>query len=270
MKRKECLNHLFENISKSFLRFIFLFLLINSALPGYSQEITNEEKEYHLTGLITATNNGISVIPSFSLGKPAFMFEFSMGGDKITFDPQLRFSMKGKPWSFVFWWRYHMIQHDKFRFRIGAHPAFMFADLSYEDEGQPVESIGVRRFIAGEIAPTFQVSEKVAIMPYTIIGHGFDEGVKNSFYLTLITSISDLGITDNVRFSIVPQVFFLRMDGDHGYYCASSFTLSHYKLPVYLASMVNYKINSQIASADFLWNVSLVYAFSSNFKKLKN
>lgn len=268
MKRKPNLNHCLENMLKLLIRSLFLFLFVNSTFIGFSQETGSGEKEYHLSGLITATNNGISVIPSFSLGKPAVMFEFSMGGEKLTFDPQLRFSMKGKPWSFVFWWRYHIVDNEKFGLRVGAHPAFMFADLTYQEDSRSIETIKVRRLVAGEIAPSFKVSEKVTLKPYTIIGHGFDEGTKNTLYLTFITSISDLGITDNLRFSMAPQVFFLKMDENYGYYCSSSFSLSHNKLPVYLASMFNYKINSQIASKDFLWNVSLIYSFDSNFKKL--
>ena len=144
----------------------------------------------------------------------------------------------------------------------------MFADLTYQEESRSVETIKVRRLVAGEIAPSFKVSEKVTLKPYTIIGHGFDEGTKNTLYLTFITSISDLGITDHVNFSMSPQLFFLKMDENHGYYCASSFSLSHDQFPISISSMFNYKINSQIASKDFLWNVSLVYTFDNTFRKL--
>lgn len=268
MKRKPNLDHPFNAVPKYFVSILFLFLFINSALSVRSQETGNNEKEYHFSGIITATNNGISVIPSFSLGKPAAMFELSLGGEKLSFDPQLRFSMKGKPWSFVFWWRYQLVNNDKFGFRVGAHPAFMFSDLSYQDDGNTIDVIETRRFAACEIAPSFKLSDKVSFRPYTIIAHGFDQGVKNSVYFTMITSISDLGITDNIRFSMVPQVFFLKMDENHGYYVASSFSLSHNKIPVSLASMMNYKIDSQIASKDFLWNLSLVYTFDHLIKKL--
>jgi len=268
MKRKPNFNQLPYIMKKIVSMIVFMFLLFNSVLQVHAQETTSDEKEYHFSGIITATNNGISVIPSFSLGKPALMFELSVGGEKLSFDPQLRFSMKGKPWSFVFWWRYHFVDNDKFAFRIGAHPAFMFTDLMYEKEGRSVESSEVRRFFAGEIAPSFTISDKISFRPYLLMGHGFDEGVRNSLYFTMITSISDLGITDKIRFAMVPQVFFLKMDENHGYYFASSFSLSHNDFPVSLSSMFNYKINSQIASKDFLWNVSLVYTFDNTFKKL--
>ena len=267
MKRKPNVSHYLKNMPKSLLKITILFLLINSVLPVYSQEITGDEKEYHLSGLITATNNGISVIPSFSLGKPAFMFEFSAGGEKLSFDPQLRFAMNGKPWSFVFWWRYKFYESDKFRFNIGAHPAFLFANIAYENEGRLIESVEARRYYAAEIAPTFKLSKKITISPYYLVGHGVDEGVTNSHYLTLRGSFSDMGITEHIRFAFSPQIYFLKMDADHGYYTAASFSLEHNQFPLSLASMINAKIKSDVPSDDFLWNLSIVYKFSQTFNK---
>jgi len=268
MKLKSNLNLVLTGFLNKLPRILILFLLVNVVIVSKAQSGEATEKEYHLSGDISATNNGISVIPSFSLGKPAVIFELAAGGEKLTFEPQFKFSMKAKPWSFVFWWRYKLVDNEKFGLRVGAHPAFMFADLSYQEEGRSVETIKVRRLLGTEIAPSFRMSDKVTLRPYTIIGHGFDGGTKNTIYLTFITSISDLGITDHINFSMSPQLFFLKMDENHGYYCSSSFSLEHDKCPVSLSSMFNYKINSSIASEDFLWNVSLVYKFDTKLRKL--
>ena len=60
-------------------------LLFSSFLMGMyflvnAQSGDTVTKEYHLNGSISATNNGISFIPTFSLGKPATIFNFSVGG----------------------------------------------------------------------------------------------------------------------------------------------------------------------------------------------
>ena len=65
------------------------------------------------SGAITATNNGISTFPNLSLGKPAAIFDFSIKSKRWSFDPQLRFSMEGKPWTFLFWGRYKAINDKK-------------------------------------------------------------------------------------------------------------------------------------------------------------
>nr|MBP6073208.1 hypothetical protein [Flavobacterium sp.]MBP6100608.1 hypothetical protein [Flavobacterium sp.] len=61
------------------------------------------------SGGITVTNNGISLLPTFTLGKPAAIFDFAVKSKRWSFEPQLRFSLEGKPWSFVFWGRYKVI-----------------------------------------------------------------------------------------------------------------------------------------------------------------
>ena len=80
---------------------LFLFLFINLVLDVSAQNNEDAQKKLHFSGNILATNNGISLIPSFNLGRPAVAFNLSIGGEKLSFDPQFRFSMDGKPWSFI-------------------------------------------------------------------------------------------------------------------------------------------------------------------------
>ena len=245
---------------------LFVFLLSNYL--SFSQNTDNKKIISQFGGSITATKNGISVIPSFSLGKPALIFELSMGGEKLSFDPQFRFAMEGKPWSFVFWWRYKIIENQKFQLRTGAHPAFLFSTPTYYEDGNPVAVLKASRFAAAEVAPSFQITKNISLKPYYLFGHGFDPGIRNSHYLALTSSFSNMGITEHLHGGISPQLFYLKMDNDQGYYFASNFSLSHDQFPVSLTAMINKKLKSEIASKDFLWNLSLVYTFSNKYNKL--
>lgn len=257
-----------HTIKKQIGKVVLLFLFFNLAVVSYSQTGDSIKNVNHFSGVVTLTNNGISVIPSFSLGEPALMFELSIGGEKFSIDPHLRFALEGKPWSFVFWARYKIVNNKKFQFRVGAHPAYLFSTGTYAENGAPVEVIKTRRYLAGELAPVFVVSKKIKLMPYMIKGHGFDPGVRNSTYLTFISSFSDLGITETIRASIVPQIFFLKMDKDHGYYFASSFSVTHKKYPLSVATLMNKKLKSDVPSKNFIWNLSLVYTFDNTYRKL--
>ncbi len=81
------------------------FILLIIGQPSFSQTTDSTKHIGHFGGGVTVTNNGISLLPTFALGKPAVMFNMSVGGKKLRFQPQLRFSLAGKPWSFLFWWR---------------------------------------------------------------------------------------------------------------------------------------------------------------------
>ena len=76
---------------KSVLLFLVFLLLTQFA---FSQNTDSTKVASHFGGAVTVTNNGISFVPTFSLGKPAVIFDLSMGR-RLSFDPQFRFSLEG-------------------------------------------------------------------------------------------------------------------------------------------------------------------------------
>ena len=69
--------------------FLFFFLVLFSII-GFTQNAINDSSKLksYFHGNFSVTNNGISFIPSFSLGKPAAIFEISTGKKRLSFDPQ--------------------------------------------------------------------------------------------------------------------------------------------------------------------------------------
>ena len=80
---------------------ISLFVLLSLTYVSFSQKNDSTNVPGHFGGAVTVTNNGISFIPNFSLGKPAAIFDLSIGR-RLSFEPQFRFALEGKPWSFLF------------------------------------------------------------------------------------------------------------------------------------------------------------------------
>ncbi len=261
-----------QSNSKSILSFgkaLLLFFLLSPALVSFSQTGDSTKVIHHFSGNIQATNNGISLIPSLTLGKPAVMFNFSIGNEKLTFDPQLRFAMEGKPWSFIFWWRYQLVQHEKFQMRLGAHPAFSFKETNVIKDGTAMDIMRVRRYLAGEIAPNFKISKNISISPYYLYAYGVEEDItKNTHYIALQSNFSNLKITDQFYLGINPQVYFLKMDKLTGSYFASTFAISKKNFPVSVSFMMNKTIDSEIVADDFVWSASIVYSFSNKYNKL--
>jgi len=81
-----------------------LFVLLNLPYVSFSQNNDSTKVASHFGGAVTVTNKGISIVPNLTLGKPAVIFDLSMGKRKLSFEPSLRFALEGKPWSFLFWW----------------------------------------------------------------------------------------------------------------------------------------------------------------------
>ncbi|QGY45608.1 hypothetical protein GM418_18605 [Maribellus comscasis] len=247
----------------------FLLVLFLLAISGFSQSGDSTKFISHFSGNISATNNGISLIPSFNLGKPAVVFNLSVGGDKLSFDPQLRFAMEGKPWSFIFWWRYQLIQNEKFQVRLGVHPALSFKEINIIKDGTSMEIIRVRRYLAAELAPNFKISKSIAISPYYLYANGIENDlVQHTQYIALQSSFSSVKLSDQLNFEIRPQIYLLKMDDLHGYYFASSFSLLKNNFPISLSLMINKTIESEIASDDFIWSASVIYSFGKKYTQL--
>lgn len=254
-----------HSLGKTFALFVLAFTCFQSV--SFSQTV-EQAKTFHVNGTVTATNNGISLIPSFSLGRPAAFFDFSVGGERLSFDPMFRFGMDGKPWTFVLWGRYKVIKDKRFTLSVGAHPAFMFRDMTVLVDGKPATMMGTQRFIAGEILPMYKVNNHFSVGIYYLQGHGLNPiPPKSSKFLALNTVFSNLALSKEISLRMNPQVYFLSVDGVTGTYVTSSFTVTKKDFPIGFQTLFNQKIKSDVAGDNLVWNLSLLYNFSTNFSK---
>ena len=83
-------------------RGLLLFGLSLLMHGSFAQRTDSTKAAGYFAGTISVTNNGLSFIPTFSLGDPAALFLLSVGKERISFDPEFRFSREGKPWTFIF------------------------------------------------------------------------------------------------------------------------------------------------------------------------
>jgi hypothetical protein len=245
------------------LLFIVFLLLTHFA---FSQNTDSTKVVSHFGGAVTVTNNGISFIPTFSLGKPAVIFDLSMGR-RLSFDPQFRFSLEGKPWSFLFWGRYKLVKTDKFSFNLGSHLGLSFKTLKETSTGVTAETITAKRYLAGELVPNYFLTKDISIGMYCLYSRGIDNGtIRNTHFLTLNSNFSNIGLTKQFYLKFTPQVYYLKMDQQDGVYFTSAFTLANRKIPLSISSVINKIIQTNItASKNFVWNVSLIYAFNKKY-----
>jgi hypothetical protein len=247
---------------------ILLALVFSNQAYSQSEESEQQPLKRHFNGTITATNNGISIIPAFTLGRPAVFFDLSVGGERLSFDPMFRFGMNGKPWTFVLWWRYKVVKDKRFTLSAGAHPAFLFQEKEVMVDGEIHKMLIANRYLAGEINQMYKFTDKFSMGIYYLHGTGFNPtGPKNTDFLALNMAFSNLRMGENFSLRVNPQLFFLSVDENSGTYLNSSFTLRRDEFPISIQTFFNKKINSAVAGDDLVWNVSLLYSFSNTFKK---
>ena len=259
-------------MKKQHTSFQLVYFCVSLMLPllGFGQE-QNQRFLDDFRGTASVTHNGISLVPSFSLGDPALLFDLKFTKGKLSFEPDMRFALEGKPWSFLFWFRYKAIEKERFSLRIGAHPALNFRTVSVIRNGQTEELLESRRYLAAEIVPNYKISDKVSVGMYYLRGQGFDDGVKTTNFLVLNSSFTNLFISEQFYFNISPQVYYLTTDDDKGYYAVGFITFAKKDFPLSISSILNKAIDTEISPEDdFTWNISLNYSFGGNNRKKYN
>lgn len=246
-------------------------LWLSFSPASYAQE--NQKSGIgHFRGNISVTNNGLSLIPAFSLNRPAAIFELSLGGERLSFDPEMRFALDGQPWSFIFWWRYKIIKSDKFKLHVGSHPAFIFENkMVANGNGTLIPSMEAKRFFASEISPRYTFNHKVTVSFLYLAGRSLGKipYALNQF-VALGSQFTKIPLSEKYFFNASPQLFYLKMNEKDGYFGSSSFVIGRKDFPVSLGSIISKKIVSEIEVDNWIWNLSLIYSFNNEFVKRSN
>ncbi len=238
---------------------------------SFSQESDSIKQTAQFNGAVTLTTKGISTIPNLTLGKPAVIFDLSIGKRKLFFEPQLRFALEGKPWSFLFWWRYELEKSDKFLLKIGTHPALAFKTIKIEDNGETKELIRVQRYFAGELAPSYFINKNFSVGMYYLYSYGIEKTdiTKHTHFISVRSNISNINISDQIYMRLNPQFYYLKMDAFDGTYFNGTLAFSKRNFPLSVSALVNKAIHTRIpVGEDFIWNISLIYNFSKKYLEI--
>lgn len=243
-------------------RMLLQVFILGSAVVMFAQQPDSLEVKDNFSGTVSITNNGISLVPSFSLGDPAILFDLKYRRGRFSIEPDLRFSLEAKPWSFLFWVRYKAIENKKFSLRLGTHPGFNFRSFRAVVDSIDTEVIQTRRFLAGELVPSYQLSQDINIGLYYLYSYGLDNTAKHTNFLVANANFSNIGLFEKFFLNVSPQVYYLRQDDIDGIYAVAFFALARSDFPFFLTSTLNKALDTQILPEDdFVWNIALVYRF---------
>lgn len=241
-----------------------IIVLLSANFEAFSQ---GKDSTFYFHADLSVTNNGFSIVPAFTLGDPAAFLDLRIGNKRLSFEPQFRYALEGRPWSFIFIYRYKAIIKPKFQLTFGGHlPGLNFITLPVTINGVEDNLSVMRRFLAAEIIPTYKITNKISVGLYYLRGHAFQkQGPQNTNFLSLQGNITKIKLVGKTYFSFNPQVFYLKVDADDGFYVNATTTFGVQNFPITISSIVNKAIESEIPSKDFDWNVSLIYTFDKNF-----
>ena len=232
------------------------------AHPAFSQVVDSAGSRTEVTWAMSVTNNGISGIPAFTLGKPAASLDVSIHRGGFSVNPQFRVGLDATPWSFLFLGQYRLLDRDRLRVSVGAYPALAFRTATVSVNGVEREVVVARHFAAGELSPSYALSRNVTVGTYYLYSHGLDADVtRHTHFVAARAGLANLRLPARFVARLDPQVYYLKSDERDGIYLNSRVTLAERHVPVSISGIVNLPIRTNIPRGGaFLWNVSLNYA----------
>ena len=107
------------NLSLKIFHRILFALLVLSYHDAYTQSYGN----------IQLTNNGVSPVPIFALGKPAIMGTAVMRKGKFYFNPEFNLGIDAKPWTIFSRVGYYLVEQKKLTIYITANTNWFFLPI---------------------------------------------------------------------------------------------------------------------------------------------
>jgi hypothetical protein len=237
---------------------IVAFLFIGFTAISQKPDSIKVREALKATANININNNGISLFPNLSFGKPAVIITGSVGKKNIYFEPELRWGLDGKPWSYIFWFRYKYRKSPKFGVNLGAHPSYIIRESTVTINGNLENRYVAQRYFAAEIVPTYYFSRSFALGFQYLHSIGLDSyATQKSDFVAIQPKFPQVNVSKNYYLSFYPQFFYLRLDDKNGTYISESLSLSKNNFPLSISSIFTYKLKSTIPGDDFVWNVGV-------------
>ena len=226
------------------------------ARPAVAQDA---HRPADVSALLTVTNKGMSTIPAFTLGKPAALLFMYIRKGPFSVDPEYRSELTGKPWAVLLWGRYR-IQRDRLLLMISAHPAINFRPTTMNVNGADREIIVARRYVVGELAPTYSLTQHASVGATYLYLRGIETDVARHTHFVSLRSVLGVPLPAGYSMRILPQTYYLNMGRRTGYYVYSSVTLARRGIPLSVSTAANDPIRTSIATGkEFTWNVAAHY-----------
>lgn len=249
---------------------IFLFWNSQNLYCQLDSISIQKSQKFHFNGQLTLTNNGVSIIPNFSLNKPAILFDLFLGNEKISFDPMLRFGADGKPWTLVFWGRYKLIQENKFKMSLGLHNSLIFKNFEIYNTNNNLQNniLGVNRYLALELTPTFSINNKIDVGIYYLGSIGInEEAINNTNFVSFKSNIKNIKLGKKLSSNLSQQFYYLKQEKNKGLYYNFSYTIGKSNSNFGFNFTTMKEIKSTIIGKDFFWSIGLIYNFKNNYLK---
>jgi hypothetical protein len=199
---------------------LIILILLTAFHKSFCQNPDSLKKTIDVNGSVSITNNGFGYIPSFALNKPAAIAKVTADEANLSFYGEFRYALEGRPWAVAFITRYKLINTSQEQISVGIQfPSIIFRNVAGVFNGSPKQILSAKPGVAPEFRTNFQLSDHFSIgADYTYFRWVDNTAPQTGHLMFLRTHITNIKVTNNLKFSVEPQVFYLRVDKTDGFY----------------------------------------------------
>lgn len=246
------------------------FAAFGARLDSTSSQQDTLYKPWKATHILEVNNNGISIVPTFSLGRPAMMYLGRIGNERFQFEPEVRMSYDAEPWSMIFWARFKAPEIGKWSFSAATQYALLYAPVENDINGTVLRSYLSNRYTAAQVTAFRPLINNFGLSAYSLAAVGMDKG--SSLSPVVLTGV--VLVAPNLNFGPIflnlrPQLYHLNMRGPQGIFYAVN-----YKLPMNkewaITGLFTQPIikDEALTVAPFIWNIGLNFTLNHNHKRV--
>jgi len=238
--------------------------------------MSQSKNQFFFSGNININNNGIDWVPIFSRGKPSLITNFSLGKNRFSVNPLIRYELDGlQPWGFDIWWNYKFVQKKKFKFDIGlVLPGVVNQRVNINQKNLP--NTVLQPWVNGLVNPnlSFSINDNfgLSLSYYEIFR--IKKVNTNQFgsgrIFVLFPLIKKIGIGDKFYIRWAPQIYTVQVqDLEIGFFYAQTINIGINKFPFSISSVMNKPIYfGGLTGKKFEWNIGVNYSFDLKFTKV--
>ena len=222
------------------------------------------------THIFEGYNNGVSIVPAFSLGRPAVMYLGRFSKKNWSMEPEVRMSYDGQPWSMILWSRYTLPKIGEWDLTVAPHVAMLYAPVEDVVDGTLMQSFDSNRYAALQGTAFRPLGDGFGISAYGLAAIGLDKGASTD--PVILSGI--VGVTPNIEFGPIalnlrPQLYYLNMRGPSGIFYAVNYTIPIQK-EWSITGIVTQPIvkNDGLEVSSFIWNIGLSYAVKHQHQRV--
>lgn len=234
-----------------------LFLVLHTWMASIPLDSLKTPLTIH--GNIQLTNNAISPVPSFSLGKPALLTTLYLQKGRFSFSPEFNFDLQAKPWSVNTWLRYQIMQQNKWDFTLGNNFSLFFKK---NNPALTKEEFQLQRYQAFEFNLGYHFTKMKGLNLMYWKSQSLDEvGVKNGLFIMLVSQIGDVWNGKNTRLGFRPSIFVIHNTAPFtGYFTSQITTIYLKKIPFNVSFQTVHPLHA-VPKTKFNWNVGVNFQF---------